>query len=283
MVPPRFYPYRSELWRVNIEDVLHQNSKGFHSCHRCFEIGHNKRQCTEPKKTALCFLCGQFGHYEKNCLTGSCEKCFSLKHRTKNCKMVNSEKFSVPCALCNCVGHEQSDCPDFWRRFHLTTDSNKMVKRNRTVNQRVFCYNCGTDGHFGFKCDSPRMNENTFPTTPMIVDYSPLYEMEIVDNTGSEVSCFNNDSLIKLVRNYPSLFDKNHKNYEDSALKANQWSEIATELNSTVEIVKNQWVSLQDQYIKEKHALTLSNESENGETKKSNWDIYPILDEFLKM
>ncbi|XP_023219550.1 zinc finger CCHC domain-containing protein 7-like isoform X5 [Centruroides sculpturatus] len=224
MVPPRFYPYRSELWRVNIEDVLHQNSKGFHSCHRCFEIGHNKRQCTEPK-----------------------------------------------------------DCPDFWRRFHLTTDSNKMVKRNRTVNQRVFCYNCGTDGHFGFKCDSPRMNENTFPTTPMIVDYSPLYEMEIVDNTGSEVSCFNNDSLIKLVRNYPSLFDKNHKNYEDSALKANQWSEIATELNSTVEIVKNQWVSLQDQYIKEKHALTLSNESENGETKKSNWDIYPILDEFLKM
>ncbi|XP_023219551.1 zinc finger CCHC domain-containing protein 7-like isoform X6 [Centruroides sculpturatus] len=187
MVPPRFYPYRSELWRVNIEDVLHQNSKGFHSCHRCFEIGHNKRQCTEPKKTALCFLCGQFGHYEKNCLTGSCEKCFSLKHRTKNCKMVNSEKFSVPCALCNCVGHEQSDCPDFWRRFHLTTDSNKMVKRNRTVNQRVFCYNCGTDGHFGFKCDSPRMNENTFPTTPMIVDYSPLYEMEIVDNTELQI------------------------------------------------------------------------------------------------
>lgn len=63
--------------------------------------------------------------------------------------------------------------------------------------------------------------------------------------------------LIQLVKSNAMLYDINHKNYKNFALRAAVWESIAKEFDQTSETIKNKWRVLRDGYTKyKKHMRT---------------------------
>merc|ERR1712130_377775 len=67
-----------------------------------------------------------------------------------------------------------SDCPDYWRRFHMSTLSTKVV-RPRSQSQKAkkdcWCCNCGSQGHLQEACHRPRYSKYP-PTSLKVVSYA---------------------------------------------------------------------------------------------------------------
>ena len=83
------------------------------------------------------------------------------------------------------------------------------------------------------------------------------------------------EALIDLVRQYPTLWDKQDIMYKDSSYKEAKWKEIVEILHLNKEEVIRKWKSLRDTYVRHKN-----NESKSGDGLsqcKPKWKYYDIM------
>ncbi|XP_022199728.2 uncharacterized protein LOC111056649 [Nilaparvata lugens] len=64
--------------------------------------------------------------------------------------------------------------------------------------------------------------------------------------------------IIEFVKAHPPLFDINHPDYKNGKLKSQLWSQIARDLNKTVDDVKNRWVNIRDYHTRKKKGTGFS-------------------------
>ncbi|XP_072389897.1 uncharacterized protein [Diabrotica undecimpunctata] len=70
------------------------------------------------------------------------------------------------------------------------------------------------------------------------------------------------ERLIKLIRQYPILYDAFHPKYSDYAAKQNVWETISREVNVDVSICKSRWINIRDTYRRSlKKGLTRSGDA----------------------
>ncbi|KAK9499453.1 hypothetical protein O3M35_002485 [Rhynocoris fuscipes] len=86
----------------------------------------------------------------------------------------------------------------------------------------------------------------------------------------STIKRMNEDKLIYLIHNNESLYNVNHPDYSNSAVKDRIWNEIGEEMELSVLACKQRWFNLRDQYRRTlKHKLSV----DDGEAlpKKKKW------------
>ncbi|XP_022102362.1 uncharacterized protein LOC110985490 isoform X2 [Acanthaster planci] len=120
------------------------------------------------------FNCSKYGHMNRHCP--------NLKpgHNAKRCP--NKKLRYLTCRRCSMKGHTEQLCPDRWRQYHLTTKpGNIQCDKSRpetsklvAVNGKVFCYNCGKEGHFGHECLEIRMEQHMPLVLPYVVRYGQI-------------------------------------------------------------------------------------------------------------
>lgn len=123
-------------------------------CSNCSQRGHLKKNCPH----VICTYCGAMDdHYSKHCPKAiKCANCNENGHYRSQCP----HKWKrVYCTLCNSKKHSRERCPSIWR-VYLIKDQNKKNNRSSSMKKvpfdRIFCYNCGSQGHFGDDCDKRR-------------------------------------------------------------------------------------------------------------------------------
>ena len=84
------------------------------------------------------------------------------------------------------MGHVQRDCPDIWRRFHLTLEGESPVSFTAVGHSSdkhqadVWCCNCGRRGHLADECR--RFAYSPYPRTSLrVVHYEAPRTMHHVD------------------------------------------------------------------------------------------------------
>ncbi|KAH8901016.1 hypothetical protein GQ53DRAFT_1576 [Thozetella sp. PMI_491] len=118
-------------------------------CALCTSHGHRVGNCP----ALICRFC-QEEHPAYACPTRRrCTKCRELGHTSQGCR----EKLALPpdemeCAVCESKQHVEAACDELWRSFNPPQAAIKRVKQ-----LPVFCYFCGSGGHYGADCGlSPR-------------------------------------------------------------------------------------------------------------------------------
>lgn len=164
-----------DLWHIDHEDRFSfiRKQKRYHEkrssfCNNCKKKGHLSKDCMEPRNTK-CYICGR-DHVWSMCHQRMCGRCLEYGHTTKKCRYKACE---LTCNLCKMRGHTVNDCPDLWRRYHLTTSPDSIIKGSKEISQGVkkYCYNCGHEGHYGHECLRPRMSPDSFPAWPFVISY----------------------------------------------------------------------------------------------------------------
>lgn len=116
-------------------------------CDNCHRRGHVRSKC----KTVVCHKCGVIGdHYETQCPTTMvCSRCGERGHLTSACKSKTRKR--QYCKHCDTFNHGDYNCPSIWRSY-IT----KVVKNEEYVLPVMYCYNCGSEAHFGDECSRQR-------------------------------------------------------------------------------------------------------------------------------
>ncbi|XP_061685678.1 zinc finger CCHC domain-containing protein 7 [Syngnathoides biaculeatus] len=140
-------------------------------CRNCDKTGHLSKNCPDPRKMPVCFLCGDPSHVGSNCPFKHCNNCGLPGHLYDSC----SERayYHKRCHRCGMTGHFFDACPEIWRQYHISTETGPPFKQKGEDNGRspAYCYNCSRKGHFGHGCTRQRMFRGTYATTPFINHY----------------------------------------------------------------------------------------------------------------
>ncbi|XP_067135459.1 zinc finger CCHC domain-containing protein 7-like [Centruroides vittatus] len=159
-----------ELWPINEKDSNFTSRSSGGTCRNCMKIGHSVKNCKNPRKIPLCFICGSDKHEGEVCKEIRCSRCLRLGHYPEHCNWYERE-WNI-CNLCKIPGHFFEECPDIWRRYHLTTSTGDIVSQSSQLpNPYKFCYNCAEEGHFGHECHENRLDKYSYPSNPFIISY----------------------------------------------------------------------------------------------------------------
>ncbi|CAL1280849.1 unnamed protein product [Larinioides sclopetarius] len=168
-------PNSKDPWHINSEDKFRtrKQSNRYHdnavmTCSKCQLKGHSAKFCA-ISKAMKCFFCGDY-HSGMNCKNKICTKCFQQGHDRRRCYV---HRIGT-CGLCSMRGHSLNNCPDLWRRYHLTvsqTSKGSIVKGNPKPHSPLYCYTCGSKGHYGAECVETRTDRWSFPTWTSVISY----------------------------------------------------------------------------------------------------------------
>lgn len=121
-------------------------------CNNCSQRGHLKKNCPH----VICTYCGAMDdHYSKHCPKAiKCSNCNENGHYRSQC---HQKWKKVYCTLCNSKRHARERCPSIWRVYLLKDDNGSSKSNKLTLPfDKLFCYNCGLQGHLGDDCNQRR-------------------------------------------------------------------------------------------------------------------------------
>lgn len=190
-----------QYWKVDPRDRLSSSFKKTKDyrqkalfnrviCYNCREAGHLSRNCTSAKRFITCYICGIEGHHGDRCTNPVCPKCLIVGHPIKYC-LWDNEYLEIECPICNLPGHLREECPDVWRRYHLTLTPGEIVRSEDSIKeaQHSWCHNCGANGHLGIDCAKKKLEFYLFPSDMSICSYDdPLTELPFSDSYVSKLA-----------------------------------------------------------------------------------------------
>jgi hypothetical protein len=94
------FPNQFNFWDI-ISSLNHSVPMAIKTCSLCGQEGHFTKECDLMK----CHLCSEKGHFMKDCIRLFCSNCRQQGHFAKDCK---KEKL---CRCCRQPGHQVKDCP----------------------------------------------------------------------------------------------------------------------------------------------------------------------------
>ncbi|MCJ1227232.1 hypothetical protein MMC12_003887 [Toensbergia leucococca] len=116
-------------------------------CLLCAEEGHTPTSC--PSQT--CRTCGaQNQHTTLLCPQAlKCARCHERGHSKEKCtyRLSRLAPSEIACDLCQRKGHTEEDCELLWRTSGRPWETDYSTHR-----LRLFCYECGKQGHLGNDC-----------------------------------------------------------------------------------------------------------------------------------
>ena len=173
-----------ELWKVDPSDLYRETSSpgrsryfnrrtGGPRCNNCYRFGHHAKECPEPERPVVCYMCGVRGHEKNNCPRARCLRCGMPDTHYSNNGCVHCRKLrNTICLTCGVRGHLKQDCPNNWRRFHATTSGTVPVipEGGQRPAKDTWCPNCAKKGHYLHQCRA--YNPSPYPPEVLyVVDY----------------------------------------------------------------------------------------------------------------
>ncbi|KAK4179316.1 hypothetical protein QBC36DRAFT_78925 [Triangularia setosa] len=145
-------------------------------CVMCASSEHNSVECPEM----TCKFC----HKDHPCWTcptrGRCSKCKQLGHSVADCKeRLILAKEEMDCALCGSRDHIEYACVNLTRSFRPNP-----TKVPKVQSLPVFCYRCGSEGHYGGDCGLSAMEPKGSSFNP----WTKANACQYVDPNSPEVA-----------------------------------------------------------------------------------------------
>lgn len=164
-----------DLWAIDPKDRMPSLQKRKVTCNYCNRPGHRDDTCR--LKPPICYMCGSTGHFEPRCPKKICLNCGSPNHmyssRCRNCTNWGNLK----CNECGQPGHPATHCPDIWRRYHNTVDTNPHLDRSKQKNvSQMYCSGCSRRGHHVHTCRSYLPFSGLPINSPYVYSYRPVYQ-----------------------------------------------------------------------------------------------------------
>ncbi|KAJ8924719.1 hypothetical protein NQ315_000871 [Exocentrus adspersus] len=88
--------------------------------------------------------------------------------------------------------------------------------------------------------------------------------------------------LIKLVQNFPHIYDHRHKNFKNNELKDSTWKRIAATLKVPVEDCLRVWKNLRDRFTREQRVIKTHPHDNSNVSKWEFYDCMTFLSPFIK-
>lgn len=167
-------PDNPQLWAICDKDRRPEKSKTSPRCIICKEQFHVAQNCPKKYEYPKCYLCAGIGHEGKHCPNQFC-MC-GARYRTARCNRCISSKRST-CNICRVQGHNRDQCPDLWRRYHLTTKPGPVVKsRENKLKHRKYqwCSNCSQNYHLFHECVALPRKMQLSTIVPQIFEYASV-------------------------------------------------------------------------------------------------------------
>lgn len=171
------------MWRIMDADLMpcppsRQRNRFWNNnrCTNCHQVDHQRYDCPVPRKTPCCYICGNKGHVESRCPQKICLTCGKQQNTfRKTCEYCRV----LYCTMCNSIGHESTQCPDLWRRYHQTTDMSSPPQNPGNIMKPsglLHCCNCTKRGHESSTCNAYRWSQH-FQTPAAVTSYTdgPMY------------------------------------------------------------------------------------------------------------
>ncbi|XP_077426960.1 zinc finger CCHC domain-containing protein 7 [Vanacampus margaritifer] len=148
------------------------------NCRNCDKMGHLSKNCPEPTKLPVCYLCGDPNHMSSRCPNKHCNNCGLPGHLYECCSEMHF--YHKKCHRCGMTGHFFDACPEIWRQYHISTKTGTPLRQEGEDKGRspAYCYNCSKKGHFGHRCTQQRMSRGSFATTPFINFYDTMTDIK---------------------------------------------------------------------------------------------------------
>ncbi|KAJ4423664.1 hypothetical protein N0V82_001687 [Gnomoniopsis sp. IMI 355080] len=145
-------------------------------CLTCAQVGHITESCPD----LVCRFC-QGPHFKYECPTRQrCAKCKQLGHTKSSCPeklAVAPGEVAIECAICEGHDHTEINCIQLYQIYRPKPGN---VSKVRSL--PIFCYACGTEGHYGGDCT---LADRSVPPTKMwTMSTASLY----VDPNSDEVA-----------------------------------------------------------------------------------------------
>lgn len=191
-------------------------------CLTCADTNHKTSEC--PLLT--CATCGLRGiHFTDGCpKTQCCTKCHERGHQKSDCpeKLTANAHEDLRCGICNSGEHLDSACRFLWRSFRPG-----FLKTTRLVADiPIYCYCCGSRGHYGTECGIRR--------SPLYTDgytWSKLNWMRYVDPKSS------NQALSAVEDHDSPLYPKAKKNFSIRG-RAQNWHDPSRDDDEDVPFIR---------------------------------------------
>ena len=138
-------------------------------CRRCHEVGHTMKFCPNPAKAKPCTICAAIdgGHDADSCpevvragpVGVLCLQCGASDHEDSVCirRLRTTAELkantSVRCLRCAQMGHGAL-CGPHAAAAAATAAADSGRGGGRKAPRYVYCFRCGSSGHFGYHCDS---------------------------------------------------------------------------------------------------------------------------------
>lgn len=136
-------------------------------CLTCAQAGHATASCPD----LICKFC-QGSHFKYECPTRQrCAKCKQLGHTKPTCPeklAVAPGEVAIECVVCEGHDHTEINCIQLYQIYRPQPGNVKKVK-----SLPVFCYACGTEGHYGGDC--PLADPSVPPTKMWTMSTASLY------------------------------------------------------------------------------------------------------------
>lgn len=170
------------IWKIIDEDLMpsppsRQRTRFWNiRCSNCHRDGHQRYDCPVPRRIPCCYICGEKGHIESRC---SQKICFTCGKQQNTFRQTCEYCRVLYCTMCHSVGHESTQCPDLWRRYHQTTDMSNVPQNPRNVMKPpglLHCCNCTKRGHESSMCKEYKWSLH-FQTPAAVTNYidGPMY------------------------------------------------------------------------------------------------------------
>ncbi|XP_063357910.1 uncharacterized protein LOC134647488 [Cydia amplana] len=175
------------LWVIDPKDRMPNPPKRRVTCNYCNRVGHRDDTCR--LKPAVCYMCGNTGHYEPRCPRKICVNCGSPNFMySTSCRSCAPWR-GLTCAECGRPGHPASHCPDTWRRYHATIDENMPLEQcGEKPLYQLQCSGCTRRGHLAHTCRTFLPLCSLPVPTPHVARYFRLYPPTDTPKTHKRLS-----------------------------------------------------------------------------------------------